>query len=29
MPEQGGGEGGVGGLRLPELRTLRRDAQRD
>lgn len=29
VPEQGGGEGGVGGLRLPELRTLRRDAQRD
>ncbi|MEW2281648.1 RsiG family protein [Streptomyces cyaneofuscatus] len=33
MPEQGGGEAGagvgVGGLRLPELRTLRRDAQRD
>ncbi|WSI49654.1 ABC transporter substrate-binding protein [Streptomyces cyaneofuscatus] len=29
VPEQGGGEAGVGGLRLPELRTLRRDAQRD
>ncbi len=29
VPEQGGGEGGFGGLRLPELRTLRRDAQRD
>ncbi|MER7749765.1 ABC transporter substrate-binding protein [Streptomyces bacillaris] len=29
VPEQGGGEAGFGGLRLPELRTLRRDAQRD
>ncbi|CAD5965886.1 conserved protein of unknown function [Streptomyces sp. KY75] len=33
VPEQGGGEAGagvgVGRLRLPELRTLRRDAQRD
>ncbi len=29
VPEQGGGEAGCGGLRLPELRTLRRDAQRD
>lgn len=28
VPEQGG-EAGFGGLRLPELRTLRRDAQRD
>ncbi|MFJ4828101.1 ABC transporter substrate-binding protein [Streptomyces bacillaris] len=29
VPEQGGGEAGFGGLRLPELRTLRREAQRD
>ncbi len=35
VPEQSGGSGGsggdagFGGLRLPELRTLRRDAQRD
>ncbi|WP_257002340.1 ABC transporter substrate-binding protein [Streptomyces sp. WZ.A104] len=29
VPEQAGGDGGFGGLRLPELRTLRRDAQRD
>ncbi|MFE2294261.1 ABC transporter substrate-binding protein [Streptomyces sp. NPDC059452] len=29
VPEQGGGEAGFVGLRLPELRTLRRDAQRD
>ncbi|AGK78877.1 AmfC protein [Streptomyces microflavus DSM 40593] len=29
VPEQGGGEAGFGGLRLPDLRTLRRDAQRD
>ncbi|WP_241192916.1 ABC transporter substrate-binding protein [Streptomyces sp. ADI98-10] len=29
VPEQAGGDAGFGGLRLPELRTLRRDAQRD
>ncbi|MCI4041861.1 ABC transporter substrate-binding protein [Streptomyces sp. TRM75563] len=29
VPEQSGGDAGFGGLRLPELRTLRRDAQRD
>ncbi|CAM5674402.1 hypothetical protein SCALM49S_02901 [Streptomyces californicus] len=29
MPGQAGGDAGFGGLRLPELRTLRRDAQRD
>ncbi len=29
MPEQAGGDAGFVGLRLPELRTLRRDAQRD
>ncbi|WP_411083816.1 ABC transporter substrate-binding protein [Streptomyces sp. cmx-18-6] len=29
VPEQSGGAAGFGGLRLPELRTLRRDAQRD
>lgn len=29
VPEQTGGDAGFGGLRLPELRTLRRDAQRD
>ncbi len=29
VPEQAGGDAGIGGLRLPELRTLRRDAQRD
>ncbi|MFF5893041.1 ABC transporter substrate-binding protein [Streptomyces globisporus] len=29
VPEQVGGDAGFGGLRLPELRTLRRDAQRD
>ncbi|MER7700701.1 MULTISPECIES: ABC transporter substrate-binding protein [unclassified Streptomyces] len=29
VPEQAGGDAGLGGLRLPELRALRRDAQRD
>ncbi|OKJ33403.1 ABC transporter substrate-binding protein [Streptomyces sp. CB02366] len=29
MPGQAGGDAGFGGLRLPDLRTLRRDAQRD
>ncbi|MET8844516.1 RsiG family protein [Streptomyces rubiginosohelvolus] len=29
VPEQAGGDAGFVGLRLPELRTLRRDAQRD
>ncbi|MDQ0985329.1 ABC transporter substrate-binding protein [Streptomyces sp. V2I9] len=29
VPEQAGGDPGFGALRLPELRTLRRDAQRD
>ncbi|MEV1048001.1 ABC transporter substrate-binding protein [Streptomyces sp. NPDC049916] len=29
VPEQTGGAAGFGGLRLPELRTLRREAQRD
>ncbi|MGW0642768.1 MULTISPECIES: RsiG family protein [Streptomyces] len=29
VPEQAGGDAGFGGLRLPELRTLRREAQRD
>ncbi|MEI7030943.1 ABC transporter substrate-binding protein [Streptomyces pratensis] len=29
VPEQAGGEAGFGGLRLPELRAVRRDAQRD
>ncbi|MEE1727857.1 ABC transporter substrate-binding protein [Streptomyces sp. BE282] len=29
VPEQAGGEAGFGALRLPALRTLRRDAQRD
>ncbi|MEU2071651.1 RsiG family protein [Streptomyces anulatus] len=29
VPEQAGGDAGFGGLRLPDLRTLRRDAQRD
>ncbi|MFJ9111723.1 ABC transporter substrate-binding protein [Streptomyces sp. NPDC102283] len=29
VPEQTGGDAGFGGLRLPALRTLRRDAQRD
>ncbi|MGW1235130.1 RsiG family protein [Streptomyces californicus] len=29
VPGQAGGDAGFGGLRLPELRTLRRDAQRD
>lgn len=29
VPGQAGGDAGFGGLRLPDLRTLRRDAQRD
>ncbi len=29
VPGQAGGDASFGGLRLPELRTLRRDAQRD
>ncbi|WP_432024515.1 ABC transporter substrate-binding protein [Streptomyces parvus] len=29
VPEQAGGDAGFGGLRLPDLRTLRREAQRD